>query len=339
MRPRIFESHLHDTLHPICRDLAIRTVEWEFEDYGSSPPIPTDPGLKEYAGSPDRLSSLVRDIDILVVHLAPVTSSVVQADDRLKVIGCSRGGPVNVNVRAATLRKIPVLFTPGRNADAVADYTIGMILAESRNIARAHADLKSGVWRTDLYDYDASGPELARTTLGIVGMGSIGFKVAQRAKAFGMKILAFDPYVPQDRIESADAKCVDLETLFSKADFVTIHARATSETKGMIGKKLLSLMKNTAYLINTSRGDLVDETALYEALEARRIAGAGLDVFETEPLSADSPILALDNVTVTPHIGGASKEVAHRAAQILADDVKRVLTGNRPLYCANPEVL
>jgi D-3-phosphoglycerate dehydrogenase len=339
MKPSILESHLRDTLQPICKDLDIDSVEWEFEDYGSARPIPTDPGLKEYAGSPEKLSSLVVNVDILVVHLAPVSSGVLKAGNRLKIVGCCRGGPVNVNARAATLKKIPVLFTPGRNADAVADYTIGMILAESRNIARGHADLKRGLWRTDLYDYDISGPELAGKTLGIVGIGSIGLKVAERAKGFGMKILAYDPYVAEERIEAAGVKCVDLETLFSRADFVTIHARATPETKGMIGKKILSLMKGTSYLINTSRGDLVDEAALYEALKTRRIAGAGLDVFEKEPLRIDSPILALDNVTVTPHIAGASKEVAHRAAQIMADDIERILAGKKPLYCANPEVL
>ena len=341
IKPSILESHLRDTLHPISKDLEIELIEWEWDDsYYNAQPIPNEPGLKEYAGSPDKLSSLVRGVDILVVHMAPVTSSVLEAGDRLKIVGCCRGGPVNVNVKAATLRKIPVLFTPGRNADTVADYAIGMILAESRSIARAHADLKRGVWRgIDLMNYDNAGFELAGKTLGIVGIGNIGLKVAERAKAFGMEILAYDPYVAKEKIEAAGLKSVDLATLFSQSDFVTIHARATPETKGMIDKKVLSLMKETSYLINTARGDLVDEEALYEILKTRKIAGAGIDVFQIEPLHFDSPILTLDNVTVTPHIAGASKEAVHRAAQIIADDVGRVLIGKKPLHCANPEVL
>jgi D-3-phosphoglycerate dehydrogenase len=341
IKPSIVESCLRDTLRPIRKDLEIELIEWGFnEDYYDAPPIASDPGLKEYAGSPEKLSSLVRDVDVLVVHMAPVTSSVLRAGNRLKIVGCCRGGPVNVNVKAATSRKIPVLFTPGRNADTVADYAIGMIIAESRSIARAHADLKKGVWRgIDLMNYDNAGFELAGKSLGIVGIGNIGLKVAERAKAFGMKILAYDPYVTRERIEGAGLRSVDLVTLFSQADFVTIHARATPETKGMIGKKLLSLMKETSYLINTARGDLVDEVALYEILKTRRIAGAGIDVFQIEPLRLDSPILTLDNVTVTPHIAGASREAVHRAAQMIADDIGRVLIGNKPLHCANPEAL
>jgi D-3-phosphoglycerate dehydrogenase len=341
MKPPILESCLRDTLRPIRRDLDIESIEWEFDEgYYNAPPIPSDPGLKEYAGSPEKLSSLVRNVDILVVHMAPVTSGVLEAGNRLKIIGCCRGGPANVNVRAATLKKIPVLFTPGRNADAVADYTIGMMLAESRNIARAHADLKKGLWRgIDLMNYDNTGSELASKTLGIVGTGNIGLKVAERAKSFGMKILAYDPYVTKEKMEAAGLESVDLETLFSQADFVTIHARATPETKGLIGRKMLSLMKETSYLINTARGDLVDEAALCETLKTRKIAGAALDVFEREPLQVDSRVLSLNNVTVTPHIAGACKEAAHRAAQIIAGDIERILIGNKPLHCANPDVL
>jgi D-3-phosphoglycerate dehydrogenase len=230
------------------------------------------------------------------------------------------------------------LFTPGRNADAVADYTLGMILAETRNIARGDASLKQGLWRADFYKYDLSGPELSGKTLGLVGIGSVGTKVCARAKAFGMRVLAYDPYVPEEKTQSMGAEAVDLGTLLKQSDFVSIHAPLTSETKGLIGSKELSQMKRTAYLINTSRGKLVNENALVEALVEKKIAGAALDVFESEPLDPKSPLLRLSNVTITPHIAGASKDVAHRAAQMLADDVLRILLKQKPLFCANPTV-
>jgi D-3-phosphoglycerate dehydrogenase len=332
----IFQEHLEATLRSIDRDLEIRTLEWEFDL--KSGPLESDPSIHEYAGSDQALMAAIKNADVLLVHLAPVSSSVIEAGKKLNIIGCARGGPVNINVKAATKRRIPVLFTPGRNADAVADYTLGMILAETRNIARGDASLKQGIWRADFYKYDLSGPELSGKTLGLVGIGSVGTKVCARAKAFGMRVLAYDPYVPEEKTQSMGAEAVDLGTLLKQSDFVSIHAPLTSETKGLIGSKELSQMKRTAYLINTSRGKLVNENALVEALVEKKIAGAALDVFESEPLDPKSPLLRLSNVTITPHIAGASKDVAHRAAQMLADDVLRILLKQKPLFCANPTV-
>ena len=337
MSGAIFKEHLSATLTGIDTDLKIRTIEWEFDL--KSVPLASDPSIREYAGSDEELLPLVQNSDALLVHFAPVTSGMIQSARILKIIGCARGGPVNINVQAATRRRIPVLFTPGRNADAVADYTLGMILAETRNIARADASLKQGAWRADFYRYDLSGPELSGKTLGLVGIGSVGAKVCARARAFGMTVLAYDPYVPAENVRSLGAEKVELDTLLERSDFVSAHARLTFETRKLIGAKQLSLMKPTAYLVNTSRGQLVDENALVEALVQKRVAGAALDVFENEPLDPRSPLLRLPNVTVTPHIAGASKDVAHRAAQMLADDIKRILLKEKPVFCANPTVL
>jgi D-3-phosphoglycerate dehydrogenase len=300
--------------------------------------------IREYAGSPEEIAQIeeqVRNTHVLVVHIAPVSERIINAGRQLRIIACSRGGPVNVDLQAATKREIPVIYTPGRNAEAVADFTIGLMLAESRNIARAHTLLKTeGIWKREFYHYDSTGSELAGKILGIIGFGAVGALVAVRAKAFGMKILAYDPFVAGMRISRMGARPVEqLDSLLERSDFVTVHARLTPETEKMINSQRLSHMKKTAFLINTSRGALVDENALYVALKSGTIRGAALDVFSQEPVPRDSPLLSLSNITVTPHIAGASVGVVHRASDMITEDIVRVLTNRRPKYCANPVVL
>ncbi|MEM3607915.1 MAG: 2-hydroxyacid dehydrogenase [Candidatus Bathyarchaeia archaeon] len=333
MLPSVFERHLRETLSGVVKDLEIRSIEWPFEI--RKEPTPVDPEITEYAGSPEDLERLVMDDDVILVHLAPVTRGMIDGNKNLKIVGCARGGPVNVNVSAATNKGIPVLFTPGRNAEAVAEYTIGLIIAESRNIVRAGAALKEGVWRADYYRYDLSGPELSGKTLGIIGYGAVGLMVGELAKGFGMKVIAYDPYVPEEKMRQHNVEKVELAELLRSSDIITIHVRLTPETRNLIGERELSMMKPEAYLVNTSRGGIVDENALYNALKSKRLRGAALDVFEEEPLPRGSPLLTLDNVTVTPHIAGASMSVAHRAAQMLSDDIKRIITGEAPKFCKN----
>lgn len=333
MLPKVFERHLRETLSEVVRDLEIRSVEWPFEIKKEPPPV--DPEITEYAGSPEELERLIADEDVILVHLAPVTRGMIEGDKNLKIVGCARGGPVNVNVSAATERGIPVLFTPGRNAEAVAEYTMGLILAESRNIVRAGAALKDGVWRADYYRYDLSGPELSGKTVGIIGYGAVGRIIGELAKGFGMKVIAYDPYVSEDEMRQRNVKKVELEELLRSSDIVTIHVRLTPETRNLIGERELSMMKPDTYLINTSRGGIVDEMALYHALKGKRLKGAALDVFEREPLPRDSPLLTLDNITITPHIAGASTGVAHRAAKMLSEDIRRIIIGEAPKFCKN----
>jgi len=335
MKKEIFNEHLEKHLKEVDPELDFRLYDWSFE-------LRHEPGLKirEFAGSPEEVAKLAKDVDILVVHLAPVTEEVLEIGKNIKVVACTRGGPVNVDIEAATKRRIPIIFTPGRNAETVAEYTIGLMLVESRNVIRAHMDLIKGMWREDYYySYDVCGPELTGKTLGIIGFGAIGKRVAEIARVIGMNILVYDPYVPDEEVSKRGAKKVNLEDLLKNSDFVTIHARLTPETRGMISEKELKMMKPSAYLINTARGGIIDEKALIKALQEGWIKGAALDVFEEEPLSPDNPLLKLNNVTLTPHIAGASKDVAHRAAEMVAEDIKKVLKGERPKYCINPEVL
>ncbi|MEM2921777.1 MAG: 2-hydroxyacid dehydrogenase, partial [Candidatus Bathyarchaeia archaeon] len=289
-------------------------------------------------GDPKQFLPYITDAEILITHLARIDASVIDAGERLKVIGIARGGPVNVDVDEATKRKIPVLYAPGRNAESVADLTIGLLIAEARGIARAHSSLIAGHWRFDFYSENLLGVELEGKVLGLVGCGHVGRKVIERAKGFGMRLYVYDPYVPIAEVESLGAKSVDLDSLLKESDFISIHARLTKETEELIGKEAFEKMKPTAILINTARGGIVDEAALYEALRDRRIAGAAIDTFKEEPLY-DSPLLKLDNITVTPHIGSATREVALRSARLIAEEVASYIAGRRPRNIVNPSVL
>lgn len=291
-------------------------------------------GVSESWGHPKQIVDNINGAEILIVHVAPVTKEVIDAGASLKLIGCCRTGPVNIDVAYATKKNVPVIYAPGRNAQGVADLTIGLIIAEARGIARAHALMKSGVWSVP-----EVGVELWGKTLGIIGLGNVGSRVAFRAKnGFNMNVLAYDPYVPKERAEEFGVKLVDLETLLRESDFVTIHSRAPPDAKPQIAAEHIALMKPTAYLINTARGNILDEQALYEALKNDKIAGAALDVYAKEPIEPDNPLLKLDNITLTSHIGGLTREVPLRAAEIMAEDIARFTKGEKPKNVKNPEV-
>lgn len=291
--------------------------------------------VSEYVGDPQEVTRLAAGAHALVTHVGPVTRATIEANPALQIIGCCRGGAVNINVAAATERRIPVVNSPGRNAQAVIEFTLGMILAERRGIARAHAALSRGVWEGYLYRYDRAGLDLQEQTIGLVGLGAIAQGLVPHLKPFGMRILTFDPYVSDERLAALGVERVDLTTLLRESDIVSIHARVTPETRGMIGAEELALMKPTATLVNTARGPLVDYAALYEALAAGRIAGAALDCLESEPPAPDWPLLRLPNVTVTPHIAGASRASAERGAEQVAEDIANFFAGSPLLRCVN----
>ncbi|MEL6961612.1 MAG: 2-hydroxyacid dehydrogenase [Pseudomonadota bacterium] len=284
-------------------------------------------GLKEYFGTPEEIIPLVETAEILICHLPPITQSVIAAAPHLKLIGVSRGGPINIDMDAARSREIHVVNTPGRNAGAVAEFTIGMILAQTRLITTGHAALSTtGDWSGHLYRADTTGRELSEMTVGIVGYGHIGTKVVRHLKSFGCRVLVCDPYVqlsPQDLDDGVEQ--VSLEAILAAADIVSLHPRVTSETTGMIGKAEFEQMKDGAYFINTARGPLVDYDALYDALTSGKLAGAGLETFGIEPVPVDWPLLKLPNVTLTPHIAGASVKTVTNAADMLAEEVRRFL--------------
>ena len=306
--------------------------------------------IKEYHGSPEQFIDEVKDINILLVHLAPVTKKMIENAKNLKLIGCCRGGPVNVNIGAATENGIPVINTPGRNAIAVAELTIGFILALARKTAENDLRIKEGrlVKNQDFYE----GIEINGKTLGIVGLGKVGSEVAKRAKALGMTILAYDLCV-RNASKELEIKFVDLETIFKEGDFVTIHSRLTDKTKGMISKHLIEFMKKDAYFVNTSRGEIIDQKALEQALKEKRIGGAALDVVELDGRYPVNPyefytnydikempdLIKMDNVIITPHIGGLTKEIRYRSVEMLADEIERFVKGKKLKNVVNPEVL
>ncbi len=293
--------------------------------------------LKIETGGPDAVKlpdSITQDLasfDIVVVQFAPVSGSFIDRARSLKLIGVLRGGVENVAVEHATKKGISVMNTPGRNARAVAECTMGLILAEIRNIARSHSDLKRGNWHRSFPNSDAI-PELCGKTVGLVGYGAVAHLVAGYLKAFGSRIIAFDPYFGGD---APPADLVDLEYLLSNSDAVSLHARLTDENYHLIGEKELAMMKPTAVLVNTARSGLIDELALIEALEQKKIAGAALDVFDQEPLPADHPFIRLKNVTITAHLAGSTIDSFKNSPKMMAGHLKNCLTGGGNLPIIN----
>jgi phosphoglycerate dehydrogenase-like enzyme len=282
--------------------------------------------------------------DVFVTEVDQVRARVIEQVNRLQVISCCRAHPVNVDVAAATERGIVVLRAPGRNAQAVADLTLALMLMSLRHIPQAmdvlrQEDGPQGMVKLAVAFFDLKGGELWGKTVGIVGLGAVGGEVARRLRGFDAELLVYDPYVADEVVERLGAKRADLATLLSESDVVTLHAPLTEETKGMLGRQEFSMMKPTARLINTARAELMDEVALYKALKEDRISGAALDVFAQEPPPTDHPLLQLPNVIATPHIGGNTLEIPVHQSRIVVSDLERLFRGEKPLHAANPEIL
>lgn len=296
---------------------------------------------------PAQLARAAAGSDFLVVGYEEVTREVLEALPGLRAVACARGGVrASVDVDAATTMGIPVIYTPGRNAGAVADVAFGLMLAEARKITLSNHLIRNRDWERATWDVAGTtpvkrfkGPELAWKKIGIIGFGTVGKQLAQRARGFEMDILVSDPFYEEKDLVPWGAKLVTLETLMAEADFVVVACVLNEKTRGMISRGKIALMKPTAYFINPARGAIVDEMALYEALRGHKIAGAGLDVLIEEPINHDHPFLDLENVTITPHIGGASDDIVTRHSVMIARDIEALITGRRPQNVANPEVL
>jgi len=279
-----------------------------------------------------------KNTEMLLVLFCPVSKDAIDTLPNLKLIGASRAGLENIDVKHATEKGIIVHNLKGRNAHAVSDFTIGLILGEARNIARSYHAVKNGIWRKNFVNSNMV-PELQGKTIGLIGFGYIGQLVAQKLSGFKVNILVSDPYVSDEVLQKYHAKKVTTEDLLKSADFVSLHARASKETKNMIGERELSLMKNTAYLINTARAGLIKEDALYYILKEKKIAGAALDVFWQEPIGENNRWLELDNVTLTTHIAGTTKEALTKSPYLLVEDINKLLENKEPEFIVNPEVL
>jgi len=295
--------------------------------------------ISEYQGSEEAIIPKIGEADVVILHASPITERVLAAAGKLQAIGVIRGGPTNVNLKAATRRGIPVFNTPGRNAVAVVEFTVGLILAEIKNIARAHMYLKQQDWRYDYYLYSKCNFELAGKTAGLVGFGNIAWRLSSILKSFGMQVIAYDPYVTAERMAELGVAKVDFDRLLAESDVVSVHARLTPETAKMFNKAAFAKMKPTALLVNTARGGLVDYEDLTEALEKKVIACAALDVFESEPADMKSRLFQLENVTLTPHIAGATRDTVSYGMNLLGADLAAYFGGRPPAHCLNPETL
>ena len=283
--------------------------------------------------SEEELIALLRGVDGAIVSVDPFTDRVLAAAPQLKVISRTGVGYDAIDVKAATARGVVVTTTPGVNRDAVADLAFALILCCARKLPENLAEVRRGGWKRH------EGVDLAGKTLGIVGLGTIGKEVAERARAFKMRIVAHDVAHDLAFAEATGVAYLPLTDLLHQSDFVSIHCFLSEATRHLINAERLALMKPTAYLVNTARGGLVDTEALCRALREKRIAGAALDVVEEEPLPADSPLRALDNVYLTPHAAGSTTDARERSGTTAAENLLRALRGERPAGIVNPEVL
>lgn len=271
------------------------------------------------------LMEALRGVDAIITGTDELTADVIHAADRLKTIAKHGVGLDNIDLAAARERGIVVTATPGAIHDSVADLTLALLLALARHIVPAHREVTGGGWK------GFTGVELRDKTLGIVGLGRIGKEVCKRARAFGMRVIAYDPFPDAAFAAAHDVEFLPLLELLARSDVVSLHAANSDAGRPLLGDAELLEMKPGALLINTSRGHLIDEQALGRALQAGRLVGAGLDVFETEP-PVDSALLRLPNVILTPHIGGMTKEGLRRMGAMTVENCLRGLRGETPLF-------
>jgi D-3-phosphoglycerate dehydrogenase len=284
--------------------------------------------IREYLGTPAQVSARVGDAEILIVHGAPVTDEVLAAAPALRLICCARGGPVNVDVAAASARQLPVVNTPGKNAESVADQALAFMVMLARGFPRAQKFLiDGGILGESAYEGARfMGHDLGGHVLGLIGFGNVGSRVHRRAVAFGMRLVVYDPYVRVGELASTE-QVASLEELLARSDFVSLHVRATAETENLFGTKQFAAMKPGSYFVNTARESLVDEEALDAALASGHLAGAALDVVRPRAAGGPHPLLRHDNVVITPHIGGATHETLLRGVTMVGEEVRRFAAG------------
>ena len=265
------------------------------------------------------------------------SARIIDASPDLKVIGRSGVGYDKVDMSAANARKIPVVITPGANAQAVAEASITFMLMLCKKMIHWDTQLKKGNWNSR---YEESSGDLDGATLGIVGFGSIGRKLAELIRPFNMTVLAYDPYADENNAKALGTELIDLEALLKRSDFVSLHALLNDETRGLINRERIEQMKKGAFLINLARGGIIENLdILYDALTSGKLAGVGLDVFEPEPPDVSHPIFKLENCITSPHACSMTVQAMYRSFKSMATDMAAVLDGRKPRFVANPEIL
>jgi D-3-phosphoglycerate dehydrogenase len=305
----------------------IRTVWRKIEEFG---PNGVEP--------PKDFESMVKDADIISVHICPVSSKIINKANNLKIIATARGGIENIDVEEATKRKIVVINTPNHNANAVAEYTLGLMISETRNIARSNYALKTTGWR-EIYPNTKNIPEIFSSKIGIVGFGRIGKLVVKKLQNLGATIYIFDPFVSPEIIKGYGGIPSKLDKLLRDSDIISLHVRLSEKTRGMIGFDEFEKMKPSSYFINTARAGLVNTKALIEALKNKKIMGAAIDVFEEEPTPKDHPLFSLDNLTVTNHRSGDTRNSYWNAPIMMAKQISKFIKFKTADYIVNPQSL
>lgn len=314
-------------------DLRLHSSSWPDQ------PFRDVDGVREAAGDPVELVELIAGAHVVITHLAPITAGVIQAAPGLRVIGSTRGGPVNIDLVAATAAGVPVAFLPGRNLSAAAEFAVGLMIAVTRNIGAGSRALAGGVWDGKYFRYELSGPEIGASTVGLIGFGAIGAHVTRLLLAFGARVLVFDPYADATKLDASGAIAASLDELLGQADIVSMHARLTPETTGMADAAFFARMKTGSFFVNNARGELVVTADVTDALTSGHLAGAALDVFDPEPPPPDHPLLSMERVVATPHLAGSSRQVAQFSAATVIGEVGRYLRSGTMDHCANPAAL
>jgi D-3-phosphoglycerate dehydrogenase len=293
-------------------------------------------GVREASGDVAGIAELAGDVDVLLTHLGPVSRTVLEAAPRLRAVGVTRGGPVNADLDVAASQGVPVVFLPGRNLGAVAEFTVGVMVTLMRNIAPASRTLADGTWDARYFRFDETGPELRACTVGLVGLGAVGLRVAELLTAFGSRVVGHDPFADEETVRDRGIEPMGLDDLLACSDVVSVHARLSDDTRRMFDADAFAAMRPGAFFVNTARGELVDEAALTAALDSGHLGGAALDVFDPEPPGRDNELVRRSNVVATPHLAGSSKQVSLESVQRVAQEVAAFLADGTLEHCANP---
>lgn len=304
---------------PELADVELITVEWnadKFEQHRLQQ-------IMEWEGAnavetPPEILEAVEEVDAICMHFAPIGKAVIEASAKLSLVVAARAGLENVDLETAKARGVEVSGVQGRNASAVAELAIGLMLSECRNISRADSSIKSGGWRKE---FPVPMVEIGDSKIGIIGWGQVAQRLGEKLRGLAGTVMVHDPYADAEDIKTAGAIPASFEEIFRESDFVHIMARLTKETERFVGKQEFSMMKPSAYFINTARSRLVDYEALFDALKTKSIAGAGLDVFDDEPLTENSPWRDLDNVTMTTHYGGDTIGTNRTSARLVMETI------------------
>ena len=336
---RTFEEALREGLRACGRDLEYESIDFEPHELT---PTPSDE-LHEAFGDAGKVARLAAGCRLLVTTFAPVTAAVLDSAPGLLAIACGRGGPVNINVEAASARGLPVLHAPGRNAQAVAEFTLAGMLNLMRRIPEALLYVREGRWRVSREDTfeKPSGPELGGRTLGLIGCGHVGRLVGRLACAFGARVLAHDPFVAGEVLAPLGIERVSFERLLAESDLISVHARLSEGSPPILDAAAFAAMARRPYLVNTARAGAIDHRALLAALESGRITAALLDVHGVEPLPPEDPLFSFDpaRLLLTPHAAGVSYDIPANTARLVADGLARLLRREAPDHVINPQCL